>query len=115
MLSNDENITTIAALIEQLRGYLELKKDVIKLDVIEKIVRLVTALTVAVVILILTVIVLFYLSFAFIYWIEPVTGTALAFLIVSLFFLVLLIAVYSLRTRLIERPLVRFLSSTLLN
>ena len=115
MLSNDANIANIAARIEQLRDYLELKKDVIRLDVIEKIVRLVTALTVALVMLILIVIVLFYLSFAFIYWIEPLTGTPMAFLIVSLCFLALLIAVYSLRTHLIERPLVRFLSKTLLN
>ena len=58
---------------------------------------------------------LFYLSFACVYWLVPLTGTGLAFFIVALFFLVLLALVYFNRKAWIERPLVRFLSDVLLN
>ena len=59
--------------------------------------------------------VLFYLSFAIVYWISPVTGTAGAFAIVAALLLFLLFIIYSLRKPLIIRPLIRFLTNTLLS
>lgn len=115
MLSSDKNVESIAQLIEALKEYVGLQKEYLELNAIEKIVRLVTALTVAVVFIILGVAVLFYLSFAVVYWLEPLTGLGLAFFIVSLFFAVLLTLVYIFRKSWIERPLVRFMANTLLN
>ncbi|SFW41056.1 Putative Holin-X, holin superfamily III [Prevotellaceae bacterium HUN156] len=115
MLSSDKNVESIAQLIEALKEYVGLQKEYLELNAIEKIVRLVTALTVAVVFIILGVAVLFYLSFAVVYWLEPLTGLGLAFFIVSLFFAVLLALVYIFRKSWIERPLVRFMANTLLN
>lgn len=45
MFSTDKNIETIAELIEAVRNYIGLQTKFVKLDVIEKIVRLLTALT----------------------------------------------------------------------
>ena len=115
MLSSDKNVESIAQLIEALKEYVGLQKEYLELNAIEKIVRLVTALTVAVVFIILGVAVLFYLSFAVVYWLEPLTGLGLAFFIVSLFFAVLLALVFIFRKSWIERPLVRFMANTLLN
>ena len=115
MLSSDKNVESIAQLIEALKEYVGLQKEYLELNAIEKIVRLVTALTIAVVFIILGVAVLFYLSFAVVYWLEPLTGLGLAFFIVSLFFAVLLALVYIFRKSWIERPLVRFLANVLLN
>jgi hypothetical protein len=115
MLSSDKNVESIAQLIEALKEYVGLQKEYLELNAIEKIVRLVTALTVAVVFIILGVAVLFYLSFAVVYWLEPLTGLGLAFFIVSLFFAVLLALVCIFRKSWIERPLVRFMANTLLN
>lgn len=115
MLSSDKNVESIAQLIEALKEYVGLQKEYLELNAIEKIVRLVTALTIAVVFIILGVAVLFYLSFAVVYWLEPLTGLGLAFFIVSLFFAVLLALVYIFRKSWIERPLVRFMANTLLN
>jgi len=115
MLSSDKNVESIAQLIEVLKGYIGLQKEYLKLDVIEKFVRLITALTLAVVLVILGIAFLFYLSFAVVFWLEPMTGKALAFFLMSLIFLLLLIFVFFNRKAWIERPLVRFLADTLLN
>jgi hypothetical protein len=74
MLSSDKNVESIGQLVEALKAYVGLQKEYLELNVIEKIVRLVTALTVAIIFVILGVAVLFYLSFAVVYWLEPLTG-----------------------------------------
>ena len=114
MLSSDKNVESIAQLVEVLKNYVEHQKEYLKLDVIEKAVCLVTALTVAIVFIILGVAVLFYFSFAIVYWLEPLTGLGFGFFLVGLVFLALLILVYFYRKPWIERPLVRFLANTLL-
>ena len=115
MLSSDKNVESIAQLVESVKSYVGLQGEYLKLDAIQKIVRLVTALTLTIVLLLLGIAFLFYLSFACVYWLEPLTGTALAFFLVALFFLALLILVFLNRKTWIERPLVRFLADVLLN
>ena len=115
MLSSDKNVESIAQLVESVKSYDELQGEYLKLDVIQKIVRLATALTLTFVFLLLGISFLFYLSFACVYWLVPFTGTALAFLIVRLFFLALLVLVFFNRKAWIERPLVSFLANVLLN
>ena len=83
MLSSDKNVETIAQLIEALKNYMGLQKEYLKLNVIEKVVRLLTALTVAIVFIILGVAVLFYLSFALAYWMAPLVGLGTAFFIIG--------------------------------
>ena len=115
MLSSDKNVENIAQLVEVVKRYVGLQKEFLKLDAIEKVVKLVTALALAIVFIILGVAVLFYLSFAVVYWLEPLTGIGLAFFLVAMTFLMLLIMVYTYRKPWIERPLVKFLADTLLN
>lgn len=115
MLSSDKNVESIAQLVESVKNYVGLQGEYLKLDAIQKIVRLVTALTLTIVLLLLGIAFLFYLSFACVYWLEPLTGTALAFFLIALFFLALLILVYLNRRTWIERPLVRFLANVLID
>ena len=115
MLSSDKNVESIAQLVESVKSYVGLQGEYLKLDVIQKIVRLATALTLTFVFLLLGISFLFYLSFACVYWLEPLTGTGLAFFIIAIFFLALLILVFLNRKAWIERPLVRFLADILLN
>jgi hypothetical protein len=115
MFSSDKNVESIAQLVESVKSYVGLQGEYLKLDVIQKVVRLVTALTLAIVLLLLGIAFLFYLSFACVYWLEPLTGTALAFFLVALFFLALLFIVFVNRKNWIERPLVRFLADVLIN
>ncbi|MCR5365655.1 MAG: phage holin family protein [Prevotella sp.] len=115
MLSSDKNVESIAQLVESVKNYVGLQGEYLKFNAVEKIVRLTTALTLTIVFIILGVAILFYLSFALIYAIAPLTGTALAFFIMAVLFLILLIVVFIKRKSWIERPLVRFLSEILLS
>ena len=45
MFSTDNNVETIGQLVEVIKHYIGLQTEYVKLDVIEKIVRLITALT----------------------------------------------------------------------
>ena len=67
MLSNDKNIETIAQLVEELKNYVELQKDFVKLDVIDKAVRLLTAASLFVVAFLFLLAIMLYISFAAIY------------------------------------------------
>lgn len=115
MLSSDKNIESIVQLIESLKKYADLQKEYLKVDMVDKLVRLVTALTLFIVVFVLLVAVLFYLSFAAVYWMEPLLGTAGGFAVVAAFFLVILIVVVAKRKTWIERPLIRVLANILLN
>ena len=92
MFSNDKNVETIAQLIEVLKHYIGLQSEYVKLDVIEKVVRLLTVITLVVVFCIILLISFIYLSFAAVYALQPLVGSlALAFLIVIGFYLLLLV------------------------
>lgn len=114
MLSSDKNVETIKQLVDTLKDYIELQKEYLKFDVVEKTVRLVSALAVAIIAFVLVIAMLFYLSFAAVYWMEPLTGTAGAFAITAVFFFVLLVLVVVFRKPWIEKPLVRMLASILM-
>lgn len=114
MLSSDKNVESLAHLIEVLKDYIGLQKEYLKFDVIDKLVRLITALTLSIILFILVIAILFYLSFAAVYWMAPTVGTATAFAVVSAFFFMLLCLVVIFRKAWIERPLIRFMTNTLL-
>ncbi len=114
MFSTDKNIETIAQLVEVVRHYIGLQTKYWKLDVIDKIVRLLTALVMVGLLSLLLFLGLIYLSFAAAYALEPVMGTAAAFAcIAGVYFVVLLLFVWF-RKQWIERPLVRFLAGLLM-
>ena len=114
MFSTDKNIETIAELIEVIKHYIGLQTKYAKLDVIDKVVRLLTALIMIAVLSVLLFMGIVYLSFAAVYALQPIIGTALAFASVAgVYFAVLLLFVIF-RKKWIERPLVGFLASLLM-
>lgn len=115
MLSSDKNVETLAQLIEVLKHYLGLQKEYVKLDVIDKVVRLLTAATLAVIFFLIIIAVLMYLSFAAAFWLANYTGTATAFLIMGCVHLLIFIVFFIFRKRWIEKPLVHFLAGLLLS
>lgn len=114
MFSTDKNIETIAQLIEAVRHYIGLQTKYMKLDVIDKIVRLLTALVMVAILSLLLFLGLIYLSFAAVYALEPITGTAGAFACVAGAYFIVLMLCVMFRKQWIERPLVRFLASLLM-
>jgi hypothetical protein len=115
MLSSDKNVETIAQLIEVLKHYLGLQTEYVKLDVIDKVVRLLTAAALAIVFFFIIIAVLMYLSFAIAFWLAAYVGTAWGFFIVSVFHLVLFLLVIYFRKPWIQKPLVHFLAELLLS
>ena len=115
MLSSDKNVETIAQLAETVKHYIGLQGEYLKLDVIDKLVRLLTATALAVVFFLLLVAVAMPFSIAFALWLATFTGTAWAFFIVGGIHFLLLILFIIYRKSLIERPLVRFLANLLMS
>lgn len=115
MFSNDRNIETIGQLVEATKHYLGLQREYMKLDVIEKVVRLITALILVAVLSLLVLLILIYLSFAAAYALQPVVGKAWAFVIVAAFYLFCFLLLLAFRKKWIERPVVRFLASLLMD
>ena len=111
MFSNDRNIETIGQLIESLKHYIGLQQQFLKLDVVDKIVQLITAITIAVLLMLACI----YVSFAAAYALSPIVGNVLAFSIVGGGYLLLLLICFIFRHQWIEKPLVRFLANLLLN
>lgn len=115
MLSSDNNIETIAQLVESAKRYIGVKSEYVKLDIIEKVVRLLTIATITFIVFFIVLLMLIYLSFAAAYALAPMTGTVGAFCIVAGFYLLLLILFVFNRRKWVEKPLVRFLADLLLN
>ena len=110
MFSNDKNVETIGQLVEVLKHYIGLQTEYVKLDVVDKVVRLLTALTVTVVLVGLLMIALIYLSFALAYGLGGPIGNVWGFCIVAAIYLFILVVFIIFRHQWIERPLVKFLA-----
>lgn len=114
MFSNDKNIETIAQLAESLKHYIGLQSEYVKLDVVEKVVRLLTAFAIAIVTLFLVLFVLICLTIAGAHALIPCVGVVGAYSIVAGIYLIILIMFLLNRRRWVEKPLVRFLAGILL-
>jgi len=115
MLSSDKNVETIAQLIEVLKHYLGLQTEYLKLDVIDKVVRLMKAATLALIFILIIVAVVMYFSFAIAFWLSSFMGLTKAFLIVGTIHLLIFILFVIFRKPWIEKPLVHFLAGLLLS
>lgn len=115
MLSSDKNVETIAQLAEIVKHYLGLQTEYLKLDVVDKLVRLLTFAAIAIVFFLILIGVAMFCSFAVAFWLSSYTGTAVAFLIVGGLHLLLILLVFCKRKAWIEKPLVRFFANLFLN
>lgn len=115
MLSSDKNVAVVARLIEVLKHYLGLQAEYLKLDTIDKVVRLLTAAALAFMFLLFIIAVALMFSLAIAFWIGHYIGMAPAFLIIGLIHLAVLLLFIIFRKPWIERPLVRFLAGLLMH
>ena len=115
MLSSDKNIETIGQLIEQLKHYLGLRSEYMKLDVIDKVVRLLQTAALAIILFLILIAVLMFISFGVCMWLSKFTGMAGAFFIVAGLHLLLFAIVFLFRKHWIESPIVRFLANLLMS
>ena len=114
MLSSDKNVETIAQLIEAVKHYLGLQTEYVKLDVIDKVVRLMTTATLAFLLFLILIVVLLFASLGLTFWLSKHIGFTGAFLAVAALHTFVLLLIYAFRRPWIERPLVRYLARLLM-
>ena len=114
MFSSDKNVETIGQLVEVLKHYIGLRSEYMKLDAADKVVRLLTALIIGSLLLALLALALIYLSFAAAFAMADYVGLAPAFCIVAGAYLLILVLFILFQHQWIEKPLVKFLASLLM-
>ena len=115
MFSNDRNIETIGQLAEALKHYIGLQREYVKLDVIDKMVRLIKAIALAITFFLIIVAVVLFFSLAISFWLSLYVGIIKAFLIMGIIHVLIFVLLLIFRRPLIERPLVHFLAELLLS
>lgn len=114
MFSNDQNIERIADFIEEAKVWFQLRAKSARLTVVEKIVRILTAL---ILFLVLSAVVILFATFVSIAGAialgHLLDSMLLGFLLVGAVYFALFFVVIIMRHLLIERPLVSFLISIL--
>ena len=111
MFSNDKNIETISELVMSVREYLNIHKELLKLNIVEKSVRLLTLAALTVMVCFFLLLTIIFASFAVAIALTPLIGGALAYLSVAAFYIIILILFIAKRHSWIERPLVRILTA----
>lgn len=111
---HDKYVQLLDALFHEGKEYLELKKSILTLTVIEKASIFISTLAIGFILIILGMIALFYLSFMAANLIAPyVGGQWESFGIITIFMLLLMLLFFRLKRILIIRPLTRFLYTLL--
>lgn len=107
----EEKEKTHEHIIRELKNYADLRVDLLKLDIIEKVSRILSVFLVSILALLLLIVGLFYATMAFVYWTEAIFGSLVpGFGIVTLFFLAMALLMYLLRARLFINPFIRVFS-----
>lgn len=115
MFSSDKNIDAIYRLVELVKHNIGLQKEYLKLDITEKTVKLITGLLLFVVLSIMALAVLVFLSFAVAFALAKSLGTPAAFCIVAAFYAILFLILALFKKSLVEKPLVRFITSLIID
>ena len=116
MFPNDNTIDNLQSLCTEVKQYVDLQKDYIKLDITHKLTVLLSTLILILVLVVLSMIALFYLSFTLAYLLEPhVGGLINSYAIITGGIVLLGLFIYWFRQRLIIQPLTNFLANLLLN
>lgn len=104
----EKNAPSVRQIIDEVKEYLSLQYEWIKLDSVEKLTRIASALLILIISLILVASTLFYLSFAAVYALEPYFGLSLSFAMAAGIFIILLVLLWLLRVPLVVNPILRF-------
>lgn len=116
MFADDKTIDNLQALFSEVKHYVDLQKDYVKLDITHKLTILISTLILILGLMVLGMIALLYLSFTLAYVLEPyVGGLTNSYAIITASILFIGVLVYLLRKRLIIQPLTSFLANLFLN
>ena len=115
MENTPEPAESFQQLYADVKKYVELQAEYLKVEFVEKLTILVYTLLIIILITVLAVAALFYLFFSLAYALEPLLGSlAVSFAIISGIYVLLISFLVILRKRLIINLLVKFLSNLFL-
>ena len=114
MFSSDKNIETIGQLIRLIKHNIGLQGEYLKLDIMEKTVRIITALLLFAVLTLIIIAVLFFLSLSAALAMAQSIGYPAAFGIIGAFYIIVFILFLVFRKSWIEKPLIRFITNLLI-
>lgn len=116
MFANDKSIDNLTELFKEVKKYLKLQGEYVKLDLVEKLTILLSTLTLIFVLIILGTMAAFYLSFMLVYVLASATGSVVAgYAIIGGILILLAFIIYRLRQKLIFQPMVNFLARLFLD
>ena len=116
MFANDKSIDNLTELFKEVKKYLKLQGEYVKLDLAEKLTILLSTLTLIFVLIILGTMAAFYLSFMLVYVLASATGSLVAgYAIIGGILIFLAFIIYRLRQKLIFQPMVNFLARLFLD
>ena len=116
MFANDKSIDNLTELFKEVKKYLKLQGEYVKLDLVEKLTMLLSTLTLIFVLIILGTMAAFYLSFMLVYVLASATGSLVAgYAIIGGILILLAFIIYRLRQKLIFQPMVNFLARLFLD
>lgn len=115
MWRDNHTTDSLTQLLDEVKNYIKLEKEYLVLDLVEKISLLLSAVILGFILMCLGIVVLFYLSFTFIYLISPlVGGLTVAFALTTAVLLLFLLGIYHNRKAWILIPITHFVASVLL-
>ena len=114
MFSSDKNIEIIGQLVKLLKHSIGLQGEYLKLDVMEKTVRVITALLLFAILTLIVIAILFFLSLSAALAMGQAIGYPAAFGIIGVFYIVIFILFTIFRKSWIEKPLIRFITNLLM-
>lgn len=116
MFANDKSIDNLTELFKEVKKYLKLQGEYVKLDLVEKLTILLSTLTLIFVLIILGTMAAFYLSFMLVYVLASAIGSLVAgYAIIGGILILLAFIIYRLRQKLIFQPMVNFLARLFLD
>lgn len=116
MFAYDKSIDNLTELFKEVKKYLKLQGEYVKLDLVEKLTILLSTLTLIFVLIILGTMAAFYLSFMLVYVLASATGSLVAgYAIIGGILILLAFIIYRLRQKLIFQPMVNFLARLFLD
>lgn len=111
MFANENSIDNLESLAKEIKKYIRLQGQYIKLDVVEKLTVLLSTLILVLALIILGMVALFFFSSMLAYALVPVIGSITgAYAVIGTAILLAGVIVYRMRRRWIFRPIVNFLA-----
>ena len=115
MANNHEPADNFQQLYDDVKKYVELQTEYVKVEFVEKLTILLSTLLIIGIVMVLVIAALFYLFFSLAYALQPLFGSlALSFALITCIYVLLIVLFMIYRKRIVINPLVRFLSNLFL-